>query len=62
MTIAEKAKLYDDYLHESDKLQRINSKLKSDYVGNIPPEVEKIINENNNKIAILVNKLEKLFN
>lgn len=61
MTKEEKAKLYDDYIRQSDKLQRENSRLKSKYVINIPEDVEQRILENNVKIAELVKKLEKLF-
>jgi hypothetical protein len=60
MTNDEKALLYDDLLRESDRLQRVNSKLKSEYVTNIPPNVQNIIDENNAKIAVLVNRLENL--
>lgn len=61
MTNEEKAKIYDDCLHESDRLQRINSKIKSEYVGNIPPHLQAEIEANNVKIAYIVNKLEGLF-
>lgn len=61
MTKEEKANLYDEYLRQSDKLQRENSRLKSQYVINIPEDVEQRILENNVKIAELVKKLEKLF-
>ena len=61
MTREDKGKLYDEYLRQSDKLQRENSRLKSQYVINIPEDVEQKILENNVKIAELVKKLEKLF-
>ncbi len=61
MTREDKGKLYDEYLRESDKLQRENSKLKSEYVVNIPEHIEERILTNNVKIAELVKKLEKLF-
>jgi flagellar biosynthesis chaperone FliJ len=57
----EKAKIYDNLIYESDYLQRVNSKLKSEYTGNIPENVQKQIDENNAKIAIIVGKLENLF-
>jgi hypothetical protein len=57
----EKAKVYDDCLRESDRLQRINSKFKSEYSPNIPPHIQNEINSNNNKIAALVARLESLF-
>jgi hypothetical protein len=61
MNTTQKAEAYDNYLRESDRLQRENSKIKSDYVGNIPPHLEKVIKLNEEKIAILVGKLENLF-
>ena len=61
MTNEEKAIIYDNCLRESDALQRENSKLKSEYVTNIPPAIQSTINENERKISILVGKLEKLF-
>ena len=44
-----------------DILQRENSKLKSQYVFNMPVEIEKQINENNARINVLVKRLESLF-
>jgi len=61
MTNQEKAIAYDNCIHESDRLQRENSKLKSQHTTNVPPEIQKQINENERKIAILVNRLENLF-
>jgi len=61
MTREDKGRMYDEYLRESDKLQRENSRLKSQYVINIPEDVEQKILENNVKIAELVKKLERLF-
>jgi hypothetical protein len=61
MTKEEKARLYDEYLRQSDKLQRENSKIKSEYVINMPEHIEEKISSNNVKIAELVRKLEKLF-
>ncbi len=60
MTNEQKAVMYDDLLRESDRLQRINSKLKSEYVTDIPPHVQRVIDENNAKIALLVSRLETL--
>ncbi len=57
----EKAIKYDDYIRESDMLQRMNSKLKSEYSGNIPPHVQHDIDRNDRRIAELVYKLESLF-
>ena len=60
MNNQEKALLYDEYLRDSDRLHREISKLKSEYVGNIPPNIQQKIDENNRKITILVGKLETL--
>ncbi len=62
MNNAEKAFIYDECLRESDNLQRMNSKIKSDYAGNIPPHLQQQIHENEHKIAYLVKRLESLFN
>jgi hypothetical protein len=61
MTREDKGKLYDEYLRESDKLQRENSKMKSEYVVNIPEHIEQRLLINNARITELVKKLEKLF-
>lgn len=61
MTNEEKGVVYDDCIRESERLQRINSKIKSEYVGNIPEAQQQVINENDAKIAFLVKKLESLF-
>lgn len=61
MTREDKGKLYDEYLRESDYLQRENSKLKSEYVVNVPEHIEQRILNNDAKINELVKKLEKLF-
>ena len=61
MTRENKGKLYDEYLRESDYLQRENSKLKSEYVVNIPEHIQNRILTNNAKITELVKKLENLF-
>lgn len=62
MTNETKAVIYDECLRESDKLQRENSKIKSEYAGNIPPEQQLILDNNNTRINLLVKKLESLFN
>lgn len=56
----EKAAIYDQYLRESDALQKENSKLKSENPINISDENQKKINANNLKIEGLVKKLEDL--
>ena len=61
MTREDKGKLYDEYLRESDYLQRENSKLKSEYVVNVPEHIEQRILTNDAKINELVKKIEKLF-
>jgi hypothetical protein len=62
MTNNEKALVYDNCVRESDKLQRENSKIKSDFAGNIPQEQQTILDRNNKKISELVKTLENLFN
>ncbi len=57
----DKARIYDELLRESDRLQRTNSKLKAEYVFNIPPQIQSQIDENERKIKELVTKLENLF-
>lgn len=61
MNQSDKAALYDDLLRQSDALQRRNSKLKSEYIVNVPAHVEKEIFENNQRIQNLVLRLESLF-
>lgn len=61
MNNQDKAIVYDNCLRESDALQRQNSKLKSEYTGNIPQQIQEQININDKRIAELVAKLESLF-
>ena len=61
MTPEEKAIVYDNCIRESDILQREISKIKSEYAGNIPPHMQVIIDKNNQRIALLVGRLESLF-
>jgi hypothetical protein len=61
MTNDHKAVLYDQYVRESEQLQRINSKLKSDNPINVPQEIQHQIDINNIKIDSLVVKLQSLF-
>lgn len=60
MTTNEKATLYDDYVRQSELLQRSNSKLKSEFPLAMPEDKQKTIDENNVKINSLVKKLEDL--
>jgi len=60
MTTQDKADLYDAYIHENDRLQRIVSRIKSEYAGNIPPDKQKEINETEARIAVIIGKVEKL--
>jgi hypothetical protein len=62
MTNNEKALVYDNCVRESDKLQRENSKIKSEFAGNIPQEQQTILDRNNKRISELVKTLENLFN
>ena len=43
----EKGKLYDDYVFQTQQLQRDISKIKSEFAGNSPPEQQKIIDDKN---------------
>jgi len=61
MTREDKARLYDEYIRESDRLQRENSKIKSEYVFNIPPNMQEIIDRNNARLDVLVKNLERLY-
>ncbi len=60
MTNQEKADFYDECIRENDRLLRENSKIKSDYVGNIPPELDAQIKRNEARIALLVGKIEQM--
>lgn len=61
MTNAEKSVIYDECLRESDQLQRMNSKIKSDFAGNIPQNMQEQIHKNEARIGVLVKRLESLF-
>ena len=61
MTNEQKAKAYDDLLRENDFYSRKISKLKSEYSPNIPPNIQKEIDEAQAKISMIVGKLESLF-
>ena len=61
MTQQEKAIVYDQLIRENDILQRENSKLKSEYATNIPLNIQKIIESNDARMAVLVRRLESLF-
>lgn len=60
MTNSEKADYYDACIRENDVLLRENSKIKSDYAGRIPAELEEKIRQNENRIALIVGKIEQL--
>ena len=62
MTNDQKAAIYDQCVRESEQLQRINSKLKSEYPINVPQDIQTQIDANNIKIDSLVVKLQSLFN
>jgi len=57
----DKAFIYDECLRESDHLQRLNSKLKSEYAVNTPQHIQEQINKNTKRIDELVKKLNSLF-
>lgn len=57
----DKAKLYEQYVSEANFLQQQISKLKSQYVINIPEHIEKLIEENKQKIRQLEIKLNNLY-
>ena len=61
MTTAQKAQKYDEYIQIVDRLLRENSKLKATYVADIPPHIQKIIDENSRKIAFYEAETMKLF-
>lgn len=61
MTNEEKGILYDQCIRESDQLQRVNSKIKSEHPINVPQHLQETIDVNNVRIAELVKKLESLF-
>ena len=61
MTNEEKGLLYEQYLHEADTLQREISKIKSENVTNIPPDLQSLIDNNNMKISLLEIKVQNLF-
>ena len=62
MTNDQKAAIYDQCVRESEQLQRINSKLKSEHPINVPQDIQNQIDANNIKIDSLVVKLQSLFN
>jgi hypothetical protein len=61
MNNEEKARVYDDLLRENDFYSRKISRLKSEHTSNIPPHVQKEIDEAQFKISVIVGKLENLF-
>jgi hypothetical protein len=61
MTNEQKAITYDNCLRESDYLQRENSKIKSEHAGNIPQNLQLVLDKNTARINVLVKTLEGLF-
>lgn len=61
LTNAEKAELYDSYVRQSEVYLRENSKIKSEFAGNIPEDKQAIIDSNTKKVNELEIKLKALF-
>ena len=61
MNNADKGQLYEQYVREASFLEREISKLKSQYVVNVPNEVQKKIDTNKLKISELERKLNNLY-
>lgn len=61
MTNEEKAVIYDDCVRQMEYLQRQISQIKSHHVTNVPDDQQKIITENERKIALLTGRIESLF-
>lgn len=60
MTNDEKALFYDDCIRENDRLLREISRIKSEYMGNIPPDLQEQIRRNEARIGQLVAQIENL--
>jgi len=56
-----KAVLYDEYVRNGNRLEREISKLKSDYVTNIPEHIQKEIDGKKAELVIWTKKLENLY-
>ena len=56
-----KAALYDQYVQNGSRLEREVSKLKSDYVTNIPPHIQEQIDKKKEEIIFWENKLKELY-
>jgi hypothetical protein len=61
MNNKDKGELYEQYVNEAKVFQRQISILKSQYVINVPEHIEKLIEENKQKIAELEQKLNNLY-
>lgn len=61
MNNTEKAFLYDEYIRESDVLQRSISRIKSEFAGNIPEVKVREIQLMEIRINELVELLNKLY-
>ncbi len=62
MDNAQKAQLYEEYVSAGSQLEKQNSKLKSEYAGNIPVQIQKQIDNNQRMIDNLNAKLINLIN
>ena len=61
MNTEEKGRLYEHYVDQARLLERKNSTLKSHNVINISEDVQKEINENQDKIDYFQRKINELF-
>lgn len=57
----EKAALYDQYVRNGNRLEREISKLKADYVTNIPPNIQEQIDNKKVELDFWQKKLEELY-
>jgi len=57
----EKAKLYDQYVHQGSRLDREISKLKADYIPNIPLYIQQIIDKKKVELDLLDKKIKELY-
>lgn len=57
----EKAALYDQYVRNGNRLEREISKLKADYVTNIPIHIQQTIDKKKGELDFWQKKLEDLY-